>query len=200
MFDFAHAYNTLANYGTYNKLHFIQKVEDSSGNVIYEYKEEPEEVLDKAYTFIVNELMTTTYDSHFIDYATPTVLSLGAKLDRRFALKSGTTDFDYWITGYNPDILMLVWSGNDYNEKVSNTYSKNKEIWYETVEYALKIKKEIGTRCRKMWLHYLLTPLPENMILQVKKVLYFILKKVLNQHMEKIKTSYSACLSILIII
>lgn len=142
MFDFAHAYNTLANYGTYNKLHFIQKVEDSSGNVIYEYKEEPEEVLDKAYTFIVNELMTTTYDSHFIDYATPTVLSLGAKLDRRFALKSGTTDFDYWITGYNPDILMLVWSGNDYNEKVSNTYSKKiKEIWYETVEYALKDKE-----------------------------------------------------------
>ncbi|NLL01982.1 MAG: penicillin-binding protein [Mollicutes bacterium] len=142
MFDFAHAYNTLANYGTYNKLHFIQKVEDSSGNVIYEYKEEPEEVLDKAYTFIVNELMTTTYDSHFIDYATPTVLSLGAKLDRRFALKSGTTDFDYWITGYNPDILMLMWSGNDYNEKVSNTYSKKiKEIWYETVEYALKDKE-----------------------------------------------------------
>ena len=139
MFDFAHAYNTLANYGTYNKLHFIKKVEDSSGNVIYEYEPEPENVLDKDYTYIINELMTTTYDSHFLDYATPTVLSLGSKLSRRFALKSGTTDFDYWIVGYNPDILMLVWSGNDYNKKVDNSYSKKiKEIWYETVEYSLK--------------------------------------------------------------
>ncbi|MDD2207771.1 MAG: transglycosylase domain-containing protein [Bacilli bacterium] len=139
MLDFAGAYNTLANNGIYNDLFFIRKVEDASGKVIYEHKDNPEEVLNKDYTFIVNEMMTNTYNSHFIDYATPTVLSLGRKVDRKFALKSGTTDYDYWIVGYNPDILMMVWSGNDLNESIDSSYSgKIKNIWYDTTSTCLK--------------------------------------------------------------
>lgn len=139
MLDFAGAYNTLANNGIYNDLFFIRKVEDASGKVIYEHKDNPEEVLNKDYTFIVNEMMTNTYNSHFIDYATPTVLSLGRKVDRKFALKSGTTDYDYWIIGYNPDILMMVWSGNDLNESIDSSYSgKIKNIWYDTTSTCLK--------------------------------------------------------------
>ncbi len=139
MLDFATAYNTLANYGIYNELYFINKIEDNNGKIIYNHKSKEEQVLDKNYTFIINEMLTGTYDPHFMDYATPTVLSLGSKVSRKFALKSGTTDFDYWIVGYNPDILMLVWCGNDLNEKVNNVYSQRiKEIWYDTVEYNLK--------------------------------------------------------------
>lgn len=139
MLDFAGAYNTLANNGIYNDLFFIRKVEDASGKVIYEHKDNSEEVLNKDYTFIVNEMMTNTYNSHFIDYATPTVLSLGKKVDRKFALKSGTTDYDYWIVGYNPDILMMVWSGNDLNESIDSSYSaKIKNVWYDTTSANLK--------------------------------------------------------------
>ncbi|MDD4187480.1 MAG: transglycosylase domain-containing protein [Bacilli bacterium] len=139
MLDFAGAYNTLANNGTYNELFFIRRVEDTTGKVIYKHKDNPEDVLNKDYTFIINEMMTNTYNSHFIDYATPTVLSLGNRVDRKFALKSGTTDYDYWIVGYNPDFLMMVWSGNDLNESVdSSISSKIKEIWYDTTSLTLK--------------------------------------------------------------
>ena len=139
MFDFATAYNTFANFGIYNELFFINRVEDANGKIIYEHKSQEEEVLDINYTYIINEMMTTTYNSHFVDYATPTVLSLGSKLSRKFALKSGTTNYDYWIVGYNPDILMIIWSGNDFNKNVDSVYSKKiKDIWYETVEYSLK--------------------------------------------------------------
>lgn len=144
MIDFATAYNTFANYGIYNDLFFIKKVEDSSGNIIYEHKLNEEQVLDINYTFIINEMLTSTYDPHFIDYTNPTVLNLGSKVSRKFALKSGTTDYDYWIVGYNPDILMLVWSGNDLNENVPVSYSgKIKEIWYDTVEFNLKDKESL---------------------------------------------------------
>ena len=142
MLDMAQIYNTIANYGTYNKLFLINKVEDLEGNILYEHKLEPEEVLNKDYVYILNEMMTETYNTSFIDYLSPTVLSLRSKISRQYALKSGTTDFDYWFAGYNPDILMLVWSGNDNNKVVSKSYSKKiKEVWCDTVEHSL-INKE----------------------------------------------------------
>lgn len=139
MIDYATAYNTLANNGIYNDLYFINKVEDLNGNILYEHKNKPEQVLDQDYVFILNEMLTGTYDSRFIDYLSPTVLYLNSKISRKYALKSGTTDNDYWIVGYNPDILMLVWSGNDENKNVSSAYSKKiKNIWCDTVEFNLK--------------------------------------------------------------
>ena len=143
MLDFAQSYNTLANYGTYEKLYFIEKVEDVNGNLLYKRHKESEDVLNKESVFIINELLTNTYNSNFIDYLSPTVLYLNNKITRKYALKSGTTENDYWIVGYNPDVLMLVWAGNDMNGNVSSTYSKNiKNVWVDTVEYYLKDKED----------------------------------------------------------
>lgn len=143
MLDIAQAYNTLANYGTYNKLFFINKVEDLDGNILYEYKLEPDDVLNEDYVYILNEMLTTTYDASFIDYMSPTVYSLNSRITKKYALKSGTTDYDYWFVGYNPDLLMIVWSGNDNNSAVNKSYSsKIKSIWCETVEDALKNKEK----------------------------------------------------------
>ncbi len=142
MLDYATSYNTLANYGTKNDIHFIEKIEDAYGNTIYKHKEQSEEILDKDYVFIVNEMLTNTYNSQFIDYLNPTVIYLNSKISRKYALKSGTTENDYWIVGYNPDILMMVWAGNDMNENVDSSYSKKiKNIWCDTVENYEKDKE-----------------------------------------------------------
>lgn len=142
MLDYAESYNTFANNGTHNDIYFIDKIEDAEGNLLYKHKEKSEEVLDKDYTFIVNEMLTNTYSSSFIDYQSPTILYLSSKISRKYALKSGTTDNDYWIVGYNPDVLMLVWTGNDLNQNVDSSYSKKiKNIWCETVEDYLKDKE-----------------------------------------------------------
>lgn len=139
MLDYAEAYNTLANYGTHNDLYFIEKVEDVNGNLLYKRKSNSKEVLNKDSLFIINEMLTNTYNSAFIDYLSPTVLYLNSKITRKYALKSGTTENDYWLVGYNPDVLMLVWAGNDYNQNVDSKYSKKiKNIWCETVEDYLK--------------------------------------------------------------
>ena len=143
MLDIAQSYNTLANYGTYEKLHFIEKIEDINGKVLYKKKKETKEVLNKDSVFIINEMLTNTYNSNFIDYLSPTVIYLNSKITKKYALKSGTTENDYWIVGYNPDALMLVWAGNDMNENVNSIYSKNiKNIWLETIEYYLKDKEK----------------------------------------------------------
>ena len=142
MLDYAESYTTLANYGTHEKLYFIEKVEDINGNILYQRKEESEEVLNKDSVFIVNEMMTNTYSSNFIDYLSPTVIYLNSKITKKYALKSGTTESDYWIVGYNPDVLMMVWAGNDMNENVNSSYSKKiKNIWCDTVEDYTKDKE-----------------------------------------------------------
>ena len=142
MLDYAESYTTLANYGTHEKLYFIEKVEDINGNILYQRKEESEEVLNKDSVFIVNEMMTNTYSSNFIDYISPTVIYLNSKITKKYALKSGTTESDYWIVGYNPDVLMMVWAGNDMNENVNSSYSKKiKNIWCDTVEDYTKDKE-----------------------------------------------------------
>ena len=135
MLDYAEAYNTLATGGIKRDLFFIRRVEDINGNVIYEKKNEEEQVLDPSIVYILNELMRNTYNYNFVDYYSPTVIYLNGKLSKKYALKSGTTDNDYWLVGYNKDALMMVWAGNDYNKETPKTYSKAlKNIWLDTVE------------------------------------------------------------------
>ena len=142
MLDYATAYNTLANYGNKTDIYFIERIEDTKGNLLYKHTNEEEQVLDKDYVFIVNEMLTNTYNPSFIDYLNPTVIYLNSKISRKYALKSGTTENDYWIVGYNPDILMMVWAGKDMNDTVDSSYSKKiKNIWCDTVETYLKDKE-----------------------------------------------------------
>lgn len=142
MLDYANSYVTLANYGTTNETYFIERVEDVNGNLLYKHKENSKEVFNKDSVFIINEMMTNTYNPAFIDYLNPTIIYLNSKISRKYAIKSGTTDNDYWIVGYNPDALMMVWAGNDMNKSVNSVYSKKiKNIWCDTIEEYLKDKE-----------------------------------------------------------
>lgn len=134
MIDFARAYTTLASGGYKRDLYFIKRVEDMQGNVLYEKKSNEDMVLNGAYTYILNELMTSTYNSAFIDYNTPTVMSIASKISSKYAIKTGSSGTDCWMVGYNPDILMLVWNGYDDNSELAaldGTIPKN--IWVDTI-------------------------------------------------------------------
>lgn len=142
MLDYAEAYNTLASNGYKQDIYLINKVEDLNGNILYEHKEEKDLVLNTNYLYILDEMMSNTYNSDFISYNSPTALSIKDKLTKKYAIKSGSTNNDYWLVGYNPDILALVWTGNDNNKDVESTYSKlTKYIWADAVEGTLKDKE-----------------------------------------------------------
>lgn len=138
MLDFAEAYTTLASGGYRRDVHLIRRVEDMNGNVLYEYKNKDELILNYNYVYILNEMLTNAYAAEYIDYNSPTAISIRGRLSRDYSIKTGTTDNDHWIVGYNPDALMLVWTGDDQNKKTP-TYSKNtKNIWADTMEESLK--------------------------------------------------------------
>lgn len=135
MLDFARGYTTLASGGFKRNLTFIEKVEDIHGNVLYQKKYTDNLVLNESYTYILNEMMTSTYNSNFIDYNTPTVMSIASKISNKYAIKTGSSGTDCWMVGYNPNILMMVWNGYDDNSEMAvkdGTISKN--IWVDTVE------------------------------------------------------------------
>ena len=141
MIDMVEAYSTFANMGYKVNSHFIQKIEDCDGNTIYEFKEEKESILNSNLTYILSEMLTYTYDSAFIGYNYPTVISLLPKITNKYSIKTGTTDTDLWIIGYNKNAVMAVWNGYDDNRKIAkedNGYHKN--IWIDTMENYLKDK------------------------------------------------------------
>ena len=134
MIDYSNGYITLANEGKHEYPHLIEKITDNKGNIIYEYKYRNEYLLNKKYVFILNNLLTSTYDYNLVKYTSPTLLSISSLIDSKYAVKSGSTDTDFWTIGYNKDYLVMVWTGNDKNEKVNQNETRiPKRIWAKTI-------------------------------------------------------------------
>ena len=134
--EMAAGYSTFANLGNKVSPHFIEKVEDSDGTVLYEAKNSKEAVLNPSITFILNNLLTATYDSDYIDYNYPTAIGLAPKLTHKYALKSGTTETDNWNIGFNNNIVCAVWVGYDDNQTLQTSeYKYAQDIWYKSIEY-----------------------------------------------------------------
>lgn len=136
-------YQVLANEGVKNDIYLIQKVEDVNGNVLYERKKEEETILNKNITYILSELLHNCYASELVDYTVPTCMVIKPKLSKNYGIKTGTTNTDHWIFGYNKDALVGVWSGYDDNretEPKDGTNSKN--VWADIIEAYLKDKED----------------------------------------------------------
>lgn len=132
-------YAAFANGGYKIKPYLIQRVENSNGEILYEVNEEKNQVLSESITFILSNLLTSTYDSAFIDYNYPTAISLASKMTHTYALKSGTTDTDSIYIGYTPDVVTAVWCGYDDNRNIlDNDYKYTKDIWIHSMESYLK--------------------------------------------------------------
>ena len=141
LIDFVGGYASFANEGYKVEPHLIKKVLDSEGNLLYENNNSNERILNKSTVFILNELLSNTYSYDFVDYSTPTLISVAPKLTHKYAIKSGSTDTDYLTIGYNKDVLLGVWYGYDDNRKLESSESKiSKQIWANTMELYLKDK------------------------------------------------------------
>lgn len=176
--DFLNGYNTLANEGVKNNLYFIKKVVDMQGNVIYEHQNNEEIVLNKNITYIVNELLTTSYDYNMIDYNSPTCMNIAPKIINKWAIKTGTTDVDALAIGYNKDLLVGVWVGYDNNQKLETGESKYaKNVWVDTAEGILKDKKDTWYKMPEGVVGVLVNPIDGKLVndkSNKKRILYYL--------------------------
>lgn len=172
------AYATFANEGYSITPHFITKVEDINGNILYEFKETKKSILNKSTVYILNELLTSSYDAALLDYNTPTCLGIAAKMSKKYAIKTGTTNTDHLIFGYNKDAIMGIWMGYDDNRETEvSVGAKMKNIWVDTMEDYLKDKKDNWYKTPSNVVGVLISPitgLPATETDTKSKVLYYI--------------------------
>ncbi|MBR3199155.1 MAG: penicillin-binding protein [Bacilli bacterium] len=146
LLDMMGAYGALANEGYKIKPYFISKVTDMDGHILYEYGANNLSVLNKSTVYVLNELLTTTYAKEFTDYNVPTCLSILPKITHKYAIKSGTTNTDNLIFGYNKSLVVGLWTGYDDNKSVNSEDSLNlKNMWVDIMEEAMTGKNDQDT-------------------------------------------------------
>lgn len=178
MLEFTAAYSAFANEGNKVEANFINKIEDLHGNILYEKNYDSEVILNKNLTYILNNLLTTTYDSDYIDYSYPTAIGIAPKVKHTLALKSGTTETDHWSIGYNKDIVTAVWVGYDDNKSLSvSDYKYSRNIWVDATENYLKDKENNWYEMPNNVVGVLVNPItgrPATNEDKIKKILYYI--------------------------
>ncbi|MCM1371151.1 MAG: PBP1A family penicillin-binding protein [Clostridium sp.] len=143
LIDMTEAYATFANEGYKVDGYLIEKVTDLEGNILYQHEEEKTNVLNKNLVYILNELLANTYSSSFNDYNYATMVNYKNKMTKKYAVKTGTTDYDRLIFGYNKDLVVGVWTGYDDNKETPSEDRKiSQNIWLETIEGCLKDKED----------------------------------------------------------
>lgn len=179
LLDMMEGYNTLASGGDRLKPYLIRKVTDKDGNVLYSYKPEAENVLNRSIVFVLNEMLTNSYASEFIDYNYPTCINLAPKITKKYAIKTGTTNTDHLIFGYNQELLMGIWAGYDDNRE-SDVKDGNliKNMWVDTMESSLKdVEGDGWYEIPSNVVGVLVDPIsgePANESTKKKKMLYYI--------------------------
>ena len=107
------AYAVFANNGVRNPPVGILKVEDKSGTVLEEYRNESRQVLDKNIALTISDILSD-------NKARTPAFGASSPLyfpDRPVAAKTGTTnDYkDAWVLGYTPSLAAGAWFGNNDN-------------------------------------------------------------------------------------
>ncbi len=116
------AYSCFARNGTYDNLHFIEKIETNSGNVIYKAKQNFQQVMKADTAYLLNDILKDS-----INYGTAKRLST---INIPMSAKTGTvgtsydnTNTDAWCISYNPKYTIGAWYGNITGEKSNNLKS-----------------------------------------------------------------------------
>ena len=139
LYEMTGAYGVFANNGVKNKNNFILKVEDASGDVLEEYKQEQEDVLDKNIALEITDILSDNVArTPLYDATSPLYFP-----DRQVAVKTGTTnDYrDAWIIGYTPSLALGVWAGNSDNTPMEKKISGYivAPMWRAAMDEALKV-------------------------------------------------------------
>lgn len=143
-------YNCFASLGMYYKPRIISKITDSNGVVLYKCSTQAVKKLEKPYVYVLNQLLTSTFDEKLIDYSKPTLLNY--QVNKMYAAKTGSDKSNSYTIGFNPSLTIGVWCGTDDNDvlrkshiskKVFQTLANelsNQNLWYNPPSYIIKKK------------------------------------------------------------
>ncbi|MED1784380.1 PBP1A family penicillin-binding protein [Brevibacillus fortis] len=128
------AYATIVNKGQAVKPIAITSIEDSEGNILAEEKPEKTQVADPVASALLVNMMQSVFEQGGTGYR------VAGEMNRPVAGKTGSTDYDAWLSGFTPQLVSTVWVGYDKNQKVDDVKEGylSKKIWAQFMESALK--------------------------------------------------------------
>lgn len=155
--EWSSCYQILANEGKKIEPFVIKRITTMDGEVLYENKPTTITCAEKADVYILNELMTNIFDTNIVYNTRPTGIQIASRLSNTFAAKSGSTDTDNWMIGYNKDLLVSIWTGYDDNRLITTRsdkliakylfadimeeyFSNKKTTWYQTPDDVISVK------------------------------------------------------------
>jgi membrane peptidoglycan carboxypeptidase len=119
----------------------ILRVEDSKGNILYDYQPATNPNLlgsnSKQLTYLMTSILSDA-NARAAAMGYPSVLDLSN--DRPAAVKTGTTNDnkDNWTLGFTPDYVVGVWVGNTDNHPMAQSVTGltgAAPIWHDVMEY-----------------------------------------------------------------
>lgn len=135
--ELTEGYATLANLGVQVKPTLITKVTTFDDIVLYEKDTiEEKRIANQSNVYLLNQAMTSTFDNRMTYNIRPTGGRIASLLDHIVAGKSGTTDTDNWMMGFNPDVVVGVWTGYDDNRIIDQNADLQfgKYLWADIIE------------------------------------------------------------------
>jgi 1A family penicillin-binding protein len=104
----AEAYSTLAANGVHRDAVAITKIEDRNGNIVYQHKDNPSQVIDSSVAYATTQVLETV-----VTNGTATQIANNKTYSSPVAGKTGTTENvrDLWFCGYTPQIAVSIWVG-----------------------------------------------------------------------------------------
>jgi penicillin-binding protein 1C len=139
LLELTSAYSVFANGGKRMPPVAITRIEDSNGEVVYQYQPpEAQPVVRPDHAYLITSILADN-DARTPSFGANSVL----KLPFEAAVKTGTTnDFrDNWTLGYTPDLAVGVWIGNaDYTpmEDISGVAGAG-PIWNQVMQAAIPL-------------------------------------------------------------
>ena len=141
-------YQTLANNGVYHKKYMISKIEKSSGEVIYEHKDEPVQVYSKATAAIMQSLLRDVLSSRITTSFQSDLYSINSSLaGADWIGKTGTTneEGDMWLMLSTPRLTLGGWIGHDDNSPLA------KGAYYRNAKYMAHLVNAIQQASPSAW-------------------------------------------------
>lgn len=136
-------YCKIASLGKDIKASYINKIVDDNGKILYQSNDNFKQKFDSTTCFILSETMTNMFDNNLSLNISVTGASLKSILTQKYAGKSGSTNTDNWMIGYNNNLVLGIWCGYDDNRLIENGKgSFIKYIWAEIMEeYTRNLEK-----------------------------------------------------------
>lgn len=137
-------FNTFASLGHYYKPRFVKSVYLENNQLIYNNPSVNSYNLDENIVTILNYMLTAPFDSNLNSYISPSLINYQTNVT--FGAKTGSTESDSWVVGFNPNYTICVYVGKDDNTSLKNgklakqlfvsiadSLTKNdKDIYYKT--------------------------------------------------------------------